>query len=124
MIFGKTKGENEKEDVREKDETNLEAGAFFEGVAELDGKVDVKEDVVAGVNDGHESTESGKLAGISGVADSYAVEDGKDDRNAEGVNPEIDTDNFAEDIDVVDWDDGLPACFAGFNEDLPPGNDK
>ena len=67
MIFGKTKGENEKEEIRKKDETDLEAGAFFEGIADFDSGVDIKEDIVTGVEDGHNGTESGELAGVIDV---------------------------------------------------------
>ena len=67
-VFGSAEGEDEQEDVGEKNEANLEAGAFLEGFTELDGGEDVKEDVVASIEDGHDGAKGGELAGVSDVA--------------------------------------------------------
>ena len=124
MVFRSTEGEDEEEEVREKDETNFETSAFFERIAEFDGGVDFEEDGVGSVEDDHNGTEGAELAGVSDIASGDGEQDGEDNRDGKSVNPEVDADNPTEDVNIVDWDDGFPTCFAGFCENFPPGDDE
>ncbi len=124
MVFRSTKGKNEEEEVRKKDETNFETSAFLERIAEFDGGVDFEEDGVGNVEDDHNGSESAELASIGDIASGDGEQDGEDNRDGKSVNPEVNADNPTEDVDVVNWDDGFPARFASFRENFPPGDDE
>lgn len=111
-VLGVAEGKDELKDEGKKNKTNLEASTFLEGVAELDGEIDVEEEGVNAGDDGHDVGEGGNSG-----------KDTETNWDGEGVNPEVNADNFAEDVRVVDGDDGFPARFAGFGENLPPGDD-
>ncbi len=124
VVFGGTEGEDEEENVREKDETNLKASTLFEGVAEFDGFVDGEEDGVAEGDEGEDGDESGRLSGVDLSTGGDGSYDGEGNRNAEGVNPEVDADDAAVDVNIVDGDERFPALFAGFNEKFPPSDNE
>ena len=102
-VFRGTEGKDEKEDVREKDETNLEAGAFLEGVAEFDCFINREEDCVAEGDEGNDEREGRRLTvGRAGSGDSAQEAEGE--RDTEGIDPEVDVDNAAVNIDVINRD--------------------
>ena len=109
-VFVFAEAEDEVTDWSEEEEADFEAGAFAEGVAELDGFVNGEEDGVDKASNAKSRNESSK--------------DAETERNGEDVNPEVDADDAAEDVDVVDGDEGLPAGLTSFDEDLPPGDDE
>ena len=80
MVFGSTEGEDKEEEVWKKDETNFETSALFEGATEFDGDVDVEEDIVGDIEDGHDDAESRQAASIS-AASSGNSEDRKSTRS-------------------------------------------
>ncbi len=124
MVFGVAESEDEQEDVGEKNETNLEAGAFLESVTELDGFVDGKENSVAKAKEREDDDKSGRIRSVDLSASGDGSYDGESDRDTESINPEVDANDAAVDVDVVDWDDGLPTLFASFSENLPPSDDE
>ncbi len=114
VIFRLTKGKNEVEDGREKDEADLESGAFVEGAAKHNSEVNIETEAVEARDD---------RSSCRARAKDEAAEKADDKRNKEDVNPEVYVDDAAEDIDVIDRDERLPTFFSGFCEDFPPSDD-
>ena len=89
VVFGIAEGENELEDVWDKDETNFEGGRFFEGIAKFNSEENVQ-------GEGVETGEEAKGGDNS-------CENATDERDQENINPEVEADDAAEDINVVNW---------------------
>lgn len=114
MVFRETEPENEGENVREEDKAEFEEGRFLEGATEFDSGKNFNPE---GIKTGCEAYEGAEKAFFEDCA-----EDPEKDRDEDDIVPEVKVDDSAEDIDVINRNQGFPARFAGFLKNLPPSN--
>ena len=61
---------------------------------------------------------------IVGRGRDKAAYEAEAEREKKPENPKVYFDDFAENINIVDRDEGFPAFFAGFGEDFPFGDNE
>ena len=105
------------EDVREDDKTNGESDTFLEGFCEADRNPDIQNESVNTSSNADNHCHSFVVSKDSG-------KDTEDDRDKKHEDPEVDLDDFAENVDVVDRNDRFPTCFTSFFEDFPVSDDE